>query len=152
MPWRYPGVLLDTNVVSELFRTTPNSRVMAFLDAERSALLPVIAIHELEYGLARLPAGRRRDKLSRFLREITRLFADRILHLTRDRAREGALIRAQAERVGRVLGTADALIAGTARADALMLATRNVRHFEGIGIGIVDPWQGPRRPDKTAHS
>ena len=150
MPWRHPGVLLDTNVVSELFRAAPNPRVMAFLNAESSALLPVIAIHELEYGLARVPAGRRRDRLSRFLGEITRLFHDRVLDLTRERAREGALIRAEAERTGRILGTADALIAGTARADALVLATRNVRHFQGLGIDVVDPWGAPERPDQTA--
>ena len=36
----------------------------------------------------------------------------------------------------------DALIAGTARAHDLAVATRNVRDFEGLGVAVVDPWEG----------
>ena len=42
---------------------------------------------------------------------------------------------------GRKPGTADTQIAATARARGMALATRNVRHFEGLGIGLIDPWK-----------
>ena len=136
-----PRILLDTNVVSELFRPLPDPQVVAFLEASRTAVLPVVVIYELEYGLARMPAGRRRDRLGRFIGETTRVFQHRILDLTPRRARESAFLRAEAERAGRILPEADSLVAGIARADDLILATRNLRHFEGLGIELLNPWE-----------
>lgn len=138
-------VLLDTNVVSELCRPVPDPRVIAFLRAATAALLPVIVLHELEYGVLRLPPGRKRDELTGFLGEITSSFRGRILDLDPVRAREAARIRAEAERAGRVLRTADSLIAGTARAESFPLATRNVRDFAGLGIEVWNPWEDPWR-------
>jgi len=49
-------------------------------------------------------------------------------------------LMALARRSGRGLASMDGLIAATAIAHDLTLATRNTRDFEGFGIGIVDPW------------
>ena len=136
-------VLLDTNVVSELFRQVPHPGVVAFLRAAGRAVLPVVVLHELDYGVLRLPPGRKRDELAGFLGEITNSFQGRILDLDLVRAREAARIRAENARAGRVLRLADALIAGTARAESLPLATRNVRDFAGLGIEVQNPWEHP---------
>ncbi len=138
-------ILLDTNVVSELFRPVPHPGVMAFLRAARGALLPVVVVHELEYGALRLPPGRKRDQLTRFVGELADSFRGRVLELDPVRAREAARIRAEAARAGRVLRLADALVAGTARAESLPLATRNVRDFAGLGIEVRNPWEDPSR-------
>ncbi len=138
---RSSSVLLDTNVVSEMARPAPDPGVRAFLEAvSRETCLPVVVLHELDYGIRRLPPGGRRDRLTRFVRETEAYFQDRILDLTARRAREAARIRVEAERAGRTLPLADALIAGTARAEEIPLATRNVRHFAGFGIELIDPW------------
>jgi hypothetical protein len=138
-------VLLDTTVVSELFRPIPHPGVIAFLRAVRGALLPVVVLHELEYGALRLPPGRKRDQLTRFVGGIADSFRGRVLELDPERAREAARLRAEAARAGRVLRLADALIAGTARAASLSLATRNVRDFAGLGIEVWNPWEDPWR-------
>ena len=136
-------ILLDTNVVSELFRPVPHPGVTAFVRAARGALLPVVVLHELEYGVLRSPPGRKRDELAGFVGEIMNSFRGRILDVDPVRAREAARIRAEAARAGRALRLADALIAGTARAGSLPLATRNVRDFAGLGIEVWNPWEDP---------
>ena len=138
-----PGmrILLDTSVVSELFRPVPHPGVVAFLRAAPGALLPVVVLHELEYGALRSPPGRKREELAGFVGEIRDSFRGRILDLDPVRAREAARIRAEAARTGRVVPIADALIAGTARAGSLPLATRNVRDFAGLGIEVRNPWE-----------
>ena len=60
-------ILVDTNVLSELTRPEPATRVVAWLDVNEPALaVPAIALAELRYGIARLPQGRRRSSLLRF--------------------------------------------------------------------------------------
>ena len=55
------GFLLDTNVVSEAARPVPSPGVMAFLADRNDLWLSVVVLYELEYGVALMPAGRRRD-------------------------------------------------------------------------------------------
>ncbi len=68
-------------------------------------------------------------------------YEDRILPLGRAEARQAAGLRARAHRAGRVLDLGDALIAGTARANDLSVATSNVRDFDGLGLDVIDPWR-----------
>ena len=51
------GYLLDTNVVSEIVRVAPDLQVRSFLIEQEELWLPVIALHELEFGLNLLPPG-----------------------------------------------------------------------------------------------
>ena len=134
------GCLLDTNVVSETMRSVPHSRVAAFL-AERDDLwLSSIVIHELEYGVRRLPQGRRRSGLQADLRRLTTEYEERILSLDRTGAQWAAQFRVQAQFSGLMLNLGDALIAGTAKAHDLAVATRNVADFDGLDIEVVNPW------------
>jgi len=48
---------------------------------------------------------------------------------------------ALAKRSGRGLASMDGMIAATAVAHQLSLATRNTKDFEGPGINIIDPWK-----------
>ena len=135
------GFLLDTNVVSEYIRPVPHSAVTELWAARDDLWLSIIVVHELEYGIAILDEGRRRDGIRRAVSRILEEFQGRILPIE-DRASETAVdLRAQARRNGRTLQLADALIAGTAVAHDLVLATRNVRDFSGLDIDIVNPWE-----------
>ena len=140
-------VLLDTNVVSELFRPAPHPGVLAFLRTTSEVLLPVVVLHELEYGALRLPPGRKRDELTGFVGRMANSFRGRILVVDTVRAREAGRLRAEAERRGRILRIADSLIAGTARAESIALATRNVHDFAGLGIEVRNPWEAPSGGD-----
>ena len=137
------GFLLDTNLVSELTKDAPDSRVVAFLAAQDDLWLSAIVLHELEFGLNRLPPGRRRDRISAALSALFTEYEDRILPLDRPEAEQAATLREQAHRSGRLLHLGDALIAGTARAHDLSVATRNVVDFGGLDVGVVNPWETP---------
>ena len=135
------GVLLDTNVVSELTRETPDARVLAFLTGHDNLWLSAVVLHELDFGVGLLPPGRRRDGISAALSAFVTEYEDRILPVGRSEAGQAAALRARAHRSGRVLDLGDALIAGTASANDLSVATRNVRDFDGLGLDVIDPWR-----------
>ena len=135
------GFLLDTNVVSETTKDHPTPSVIHFLSRQTDLWLSSLVIHELEFGLQLAPQGRRRERLvvsiSRFLADYT----DRILSVDRESAEWSARFRAAAIRSGRSPDLIDLLIAGTAWTRGLVIVTRNVRDFDGLGIEIVNPWE-----------
>ena len=134
------GFLLDTNVVSETKQHRPSPRVIAFFLTRRTDLwLSSLVVHELEFGLRLPPPGRRRERLRANLSRFLGTYAQRILHLDRASADWAARLRADAVRSGRPADLADMLIAGTALAHSLAVATRNVRDFEGVNVEVVNP-------------
>lgn len=135
------GVLLDTNVISELTRRVPAPPVIAFLSVQDDLWLSALVLHELEFGLRLLPRGRRRDALRGVLSEFIRHYEDRILPVDENAAVWAARFRAEAREQGCPLDLGDALIAGTARAHDLSVATRNVRDFEGFDLPVTNPWE-----------
>ena len=143
------GLLLDANVISEIGRPRPDFRVLAFLSANDELWLSAIALHEVEFGIQRLDAGRRQERYRRALSDVVGQHAQRILGVGHLEATHAASLRAEAARSGRTLHIADALIAGTARANDLAIATRNVRDFEGLDVEVVNPWE-PLPPNAPA--
>ncbi len=134
-------ILVDTNVLSELTRPEPATRVVAWLDVNEPALaVPAIALAELRYGIARLPQGRRRSSLLRFWQTTCDQFRGRIFSFDRRAAEVYGDVAAAAERAGRRLNVQDAQIAATALVHRMPIATRNVSDFEAAGVAIVNPW------------
>ena len=127
------GFLLDTNVVSEMTRSRPSPLVVAFLARTSELWLASLVVHELEFGLRLLPPGQRRDRLRMDLSRFLGSYADRILPIDETGAVWAARLRANAVISGRPPDLIDMLIAGTAKAHDLTVATRNVRDFEGAG-------------------
>jgi toxin FitB len=136
-------ILLDTNVISETTRQSPDAHVLGFLADVDHALISVITIHELQFGICRLPFGQRRSDLSAAVDRLLATFDDAILDLDRVMAARAGQLRADAQAKGRVLHLADALIAATALERGLRLATRNVGDFTGLGLTLVNPWDPP---------
>ena len=137
------GYLLDSNVVSEAIKPKPAPSVLAFLETEADVWLSAVVLHELEFGILRLDSGGRRDQLGSSLESYLVQYAHRLLPVGDVEAVAAASLRAEAQRGGRVLHVADALIAGTARAYGLTVVTRNVGDFEAIDVDVVNPWNGP---------
>ena len=137
------GFLLDTNVVSEMLKPAPDAGVTEFLRTRHDSLwLSVVVLYELEYGVHLLPAGRRRFRLANRVAGIVANHEGRILPVTREAGQRAARLRARARRSGRPAQMADALIAGTAEAESLTVATRNTAHFVPFDVESIDPWTG----------
>ncbi len=135
------GYLLDTNVISELTKTPPNAGVVTFLSQQEDLWIPVIALHELQFGLQLLPHGRRRYGLEFAMAAFIAEYSEHILPLYRQAAEHAGAFRAQAHQSGHSLTAGDALIAGTAATHGLILATRNTKDFDYLAIEIINPWR-----------
>ena len=135
------GLLVDTNVVSELVAPDPDSNVVAFLNGQPVLWFSAIVVHELQFGLHKLPGGHRRSRLDSVLMAFVDSFADRILPVGRREAERAAALRGQARQQGRTIHLADGLILGTALVNGLDVATRNVGDFADFGIDVVNPWE-----------
>ena len=135
-------IVLDTNVVSELMKPQPDAPVRDWLTqaGDEPFGTTAVTIAEIEFGLRRLPQGRRRDDLqSRF-----EAFAAALTVLPLDdlAARETARFRAMRAAAGLSCPPSDMMIAGIAAVAGAALATRNTRDFEGLPIPLIDPWRG----------
>lgn len=137
-------IVLDTNVVSELAKPTPDPTVIAWIDAQSELAIAATALAELRFGIARLPDGKRRTALSE---AIDRFVADDLqgLVLAFDSTCADAygLIVATRERAGRPIAIADAQISATCSVHDAVLATRNTKDFQGTAIALVNPWDPP---------
>jgi predicted nucleic acid-binding protein len=134
-------ILVDSNVWSEAFRPKPDRRVEAWAEQNTDRLwLATVVIGELLSGAHLLPEGIRKQRFLEGYEALISAYSDRILAFDLEAARRYGSVLSQQERAGRNPGTADTQIAAMALAKGMKLATRNVRHFEGLGLELVDPW------------
>lgn len=136
-------IVLDTNLVSEIMRLRPEPAVLAWFDAQvPSALwLTAVGAAELMFGVARMDQGARRQQLARNLSAMLETdFDGRVLPFDLAAASVYAQLAAQRERIGRPVAMADAQIASVCLAHGASLATRNHKHFDGLGLTIINPW------------
>jgi toxin FitB len=131
-------ILLDTVVVSELRKTRPNPRVIEWMRGLREAdvFLSVVTIGEVERGIRKVSDREFALALTRWLEDLLRFYGDRILPVTPEIARRWGRLSADLGHDG-----ADLLIAATAAAHRLTVATRNVRHFAPTGVTVFDPFK-----------
>lgn len=136
--------VLDTNVVSEFMQERPNPSVLHWLDnrLERDLFVTAVTQAEVLTGIAVMPAGQRREGLAAAAdRAFNGMFANRVLPFDRAAALAYARITAARRQAGRPISQADCQIAAIAVARGGTVVTRNVRDFEGIEIGVVNPWE-----------
>ena len=137
-------IVLDTNVVSEVMRPEPSSKVLEWMRAEPLASLFTTAITEGEllYGIALLPHGRRRQSLEATVTIIlAEDFSGRILPFDSPAAREFADIAVSRRRSGHPISEADARIAAIARSRGAAVATRNGQDLADCDLVLIDPWR-----------
>ena len=136
-------IILDTNVVSELMLPRPSARVVEWVSVKAAPTLYFTTVSEAEvrYGVAILPAGRRRERLFAEIEGMLREdFAGRVLPFDRDAARAYASIAAARRSSGHPINHADCQIAAIARSNSAGVATRDEDGFEGCGIDVINPW------------
>lgn len=136
-------ILVDTNVISEPLRKVPERRVVDWIDAQplETLYLSAVTVAELRFGVASLPAGKRRDGLHECMEtRVLPLFAGRVLSFDLAASQAYAELMSSARDAGATPSTADGLIAATATANGMMVATRDVAPFEAAGVKVIDPW------------
>lgn len=136
-------ILIDTNVVSEPLRRRPEPRVAEWIDSQplETLYLSTVTVAELRFGVASLPAGRRRDLLNEKLeRSILPLFAGRVLPFDLPPTEAYAVLTARTRRNGVAVSLSDGYIAAIALAGGMTVATRDKPPFEAAGLRVIDPW------------
>jgi predicted nucleic acid-binding protein len=136
-------LLLDTNVLLEVTKPRPDEGVLKWLHGldEDRTFISIISIAEIRRGIALMDSGRKRDALGEWLtHDLSQRFEKRTIPVEGPVALAWGDLMALAKRSGRGLASMDGLIAATAVAHQLTLATRNTKDFEGFAIDIIDPW------------
>src|SRR5262245_7585743 len=136
-------IVVDTNVLSALMKTEPDETVASWLDTQPAASIwtTAVTVFEIRFGLELLPQSRRRRALERaFDVMLADDLESRIMPFDADAAREAGIRAAERQRAGASVEIRDIEIAGIVAAHRATLATRNVRHFQGLRIPIVNPW------------
>ncbi len=136
-------ILLDTNVLSGLMQRIPDQQLIEWLDDQpvESIWTTAITVFEVRMGLELLAPGRRRRQLEQaFDQLLAEHLEGRIQTFDQTAAMAAGTIAASRQRAGRTLEIRDLQIAGIATARRASVATRNVRHFDGLGLDMIDPW------------
>ncbi len=133
--------LIDTNIISEVRkgrRCDPNVAAWYRGIRDDELFLSVLVIGEIRQGIERLRPRNPRQAmaLERWLEELLRAFGDRILPLDEKAAQNWGRLNA-----GRVFPVIDSLLAATADAHGLTLATRNVKDIERSGVRCMNPFE-----------
>lgn len=133
-------IVIDTNIVSEMMRDKPDERVTAWIEKAGPLHTTAVTLAEVDYGIARLPEGSRRDRLAATAAVVFADFDDVVLPFDARAARRYGGLVSGSERIGRPISTADAQIAAICASRQATLATRNTADFEATGISVLNPW------------
>lgn len=136
-------IVLDTNVISELFRGEPDERVVAWLESlEDEVAITAVTLAELFAGLRRLPNGRRKAALEVAVLAVVDSYrgGHAVLPFDESCAEAYADLLCERERAGLPISTADAQIAAICLTHDAVCATRNTKDFASTGVPLVDPW------------
>lgn len=134
--------LLDTNVISELVKPTPNQNVLNWVNNsdEEKLYLSVITIGEIRKGVTGIKDPLKQKKISQWLEvELPDYFEDRILNI--DIKIADIWGQLQSKNKAHTLPAIDGLIAATAKTHGLTLVTRNIKDFIHASIQIINPWE-----------
>lgn len=140
--------LVDTNVISagapSRAAVVSNADLVRWMDAHSAALfLSAVTVAEIEEGIAKARcegATRRADDLTAWLETLLHLYGDRVLAFDTAAARIAGALSDRARELGQAPGFADIAIAATAERHGLTILTRNLKHFEPLGVSAIDPF------------
>jgi len=140
-------IVLDTNIVSEAARQNPDERVKNWMRVqplnELYLCAPVVA--ELSFGAQRMLLRTGSDRLTTGLRHmIGRTFSGRILEFDGVIAEQAGRLHAAREASGHPIAIGDLWIAAICLHHGAMLATRNIRDFDGLDLTLQNPFEHGR--------
>jgi toxin FitB len=127
--------LVDTNIISEIFKPQPNQAVTTWLSSQNILGMSVISVEEIYYGLEYKNAQKQLIWFKDFLN-----FHCQIFPITFEIAQRCGQLRAKFRQQGITRSQADLLIASTAYQYQLPIATRNTKDFQNCEIEIFNPF------------
>lgn len=136
-------IIVDTNVISELWKINPDANVLTWMDAQaiETLYLSAVTVAELRYGLAAMPKGRRQKLYqTRLEQEVLLAFSGRVLAFDLEASQAYGELMAQATAEGKAISAADGYIAATAAIHSLTVATRDIAPFKAAGLSVINPW------------
>ena len=137
-------IFVDTNILSELMRPEPNTRVLGWMDGLRTndVGITAISVAEILYGIRALSEGKKKRRLLEAAATMfDEYFSGRIYAFDRFAALEYADIALQRDRIGAPISIPDAQIAAICRVSCAGFATRNTKDFENTGLVLINPWE-----------
>ncbi|TKT69420.1 type II toxin-antitoxin system VapC family toxin [Aquamicrobium sp. LC103] len=137
-------ILLDTNVISEPLRSSPDARVSDWIDTQplETLYLSAMTVAELRAGVALMPNGKRQMTLhERIEKRVLPMFAGRVLSFDMACTHAYAELLANVRTAGSGIETADACIAAVALANGFSVATRDESPFRAAGLDVINPWK-----------
>ena len=135
--------LLDTNTLSEILNKRPNKGVTDWFARtdESSQYISAFTVGEIQKGISKLTASRRKDELQDWFERVQNRYETRILPFTVESARVWGRLIADMERRGQPLPVIDSLIAATAIEHDLTVVTRNSEDFEPANVKVLNVWK-----------
>lgn len=138
-------IVLDTNVISAAMCIDTEPEIVAWLDRQPpdELWITAVTVFEVRFGIAILPAGRRRRALeAAFALALRDDLENRILPFDRRAADAAGDIAARRRASGNPVDVRDTQIAGIVTVHSATLATRNVSLFQDLSVPVVNPWDG----------
>jgi predicted nucleic acid-binding protein len=129
--------LIDTNIMSELSKHSPDKSVVEWASTVKRCVLSVITVEELYFGLSWRPNQRIFEWVERFINEYCE-----VIPVTASISRRAGILRGDFQAAGVTRTQADILIAASAAEHGLAIVTRNLKDFEGCGVALLDPFAG----------
>lgn len=136
--------LLDTCIISELIKSKPNKRVVSWIRKhdEENYYLSVLTLGEIQKGIEKVQDIERKKTLHLWVEhDLRERFRNKILAIDTKVAMIWGQIQGKAETLGKPMPTLDGLIAATALAYNLMVATRNISDMKQSGVALINPWK-----------
>lgn len=128
-------VLADTNIISEMLRKSPDVQVMRWINSAKPIAISAVTIEEAHFGLAWQPNLNKMELLERLVQNLHAVYP-----VTASIAQRAGILRGRFRARGISRSAQDMLIAATAIEHQLIVATRNVRDFQGCGLRMVNPF------------
>jgi predicted nucleic acid-binding protein len=138
------GWLLDTNVLSELRRPKPNTKVLNFVASKPLDLLfvSIVTFAEIRFGIEGIADATRRAELNDWLAHKVRpMFEQRALAVSEDVMFKWRLLVADGRKAGHTYSQPDLIIAATALHHGLTVVTRDTSDFQKARVPVLNPWR-----------
>ena len=137
------GWLLDTNVISELRRPRPDSRVLAFVAAQplEKLFISVLSFAEIRYGIEMVGDPIRRAEINDWLvHRVRPMFDQRVLAVSEDVMLKWRLLVEDGRKAGHTFSQPDLIIAATGLHHGLAVVTRDSGDFARARVPLFNPW------------